>query len=264
MRFVSFSVDPEHDTPEVLAAYAKRWAPEEPRWQLLAKDILKFHAVIWPAMLMSAGYAVPEQLMIHGYLTVKDRKMGKSVGNVLDPFRVIEAYGLDALRFYLLREVRFGNDGDVGYDRVHERYTSELANDLGNLVSRSVAMVARYRDGVVPDAGTAPAIAAVLETARERVAELVDRLELTDAIEAIWVAVRELNRYVESEAPWALAKDPARAGDLDVVLATLCDGIRVLAILQTQVFEHGKALTIEQRLQICDFAGSSVLVHAQP
>ena len=134
------------------------------RWQLLAKDILKFHAVIWPAMLMSAGYEVPQQLLIHGYLTVRDAKMSKAVGNVLDPFRVIERYGLDALRYYLFRDVRFGGDGDVSYERVHDRFNLELANDLGNLA------VALGRDGrALPrrrrarrDAST-PAIREVLE-----------------------------------------------------------------------------------------------------
>jgi methionyl-tRNA synthetase len=201
------------------------------RWQLLAKDILKFHAVIWPAMLLGAGYALPRQLLIHGYLTVRDEKMSKTKGNVLDPFRVIDHYGLDALRYYLFRDVRFGGDGAVSYDSVHERYHADLANDLGNLVNRSVAMIDRYRAGTVPDAETAPAIADVLTSSVTRFAEHVERFELTEAIEAAWESIRALNRFVEEQAPWTLAKDPERAGELDTVLATLADGVRVVAIL---------------------------------
>jgi methionyl-tRNA synthetase len=206
-----------------------------PRWQLLAKDILKFHAVIWPAMLMSAGYAVPDQLLIHGYLTVRDAKMSKSVGNVLDPFRVIERYGLDALRYYLFRDVRFGADGDVSYQRVHDRFNQELANDLGNLVSRSVAMIGKYRAGRVPAGAVDAAIAAAITTAADRFVDHVDRFELTEALEAAWVPVRDLNRFVEDRAPWALAKDPARASELDAVLYTLADGIRAIAVMLAAV-----------------------------
>ncbi len=182
------------------------------RWQVLGKDILKFHAVIWPAMLMSAGYDVPQQLLIHGFLTVREAKMSKSVGNVLDPFRVIERYGLDALRFYLFRDVRFGGDGDVSYERVHDRFNLELANDLGNLLSRTVAMTGRYRGrrGAVRARSTPPS--ARRSSGRRRAfAAHVDRFELTEALEAAWESVRALNRFVEERAPWKLAKDPDAA-----------------------------------------------------
>ncbi len=207
---------------------ARYWPP---RWQMLGKDILKFHAVIWPAMLMSAGLALPDQLLIHGYLTVRDAKMSKSVGNVLDPFLVIDRYGLDALRYYLLRDVRFGGDGDVSYERVHARYNQELANDLGNLVSRTVAMIGRYREGVVPGGTTDSTVAAAIISAAEQFAARVDRLELTDAIDAAWQVVRDLNRFVEDRAPWTLAKETTRAVELDNVLYTLADGIRAVAVI---------------------------------
>ncbi|MGA0122808.1 MAG: methionine--tRNA ligase [Gaiellales bacterium] len=208
---------------------APRYWP--PRWQLLAKDILKFHAVIWPAMLMGAGMELPERLMIHGYLTVRDAKMSKSVGNVLDPFRVIEAYGVDALRYYLLRDVRFGGDGGISYDAVHERYHAELANDLGNLVNRVVAMIGKYTDGRVPAGSCDAGIAAAVETAREAVGRHTAEMELTEALAAAWEVVRALNRLVEERAPWTLAKDPARAIELADVLYTLADGTRACAIL---------------------------------
>src|SRR5204862_8177745 len=124
--------------------------------------ILRFHAIIWPAMLMAAGYELPQQLFIHGRLLGADGyAMSKTRGNGLDPFPAMEAYGVDALRYYLLREVRFGDDGPVGYGTLHDRYHAELANELGNLVSRSVAMIDRYRDGAVPVAAPAPEIAEI-------------------------------------------------------------------------------------------------------
>ena len=206
-----------------------------PRWQLLAKDILKFHAVIWPAMLLGAGYPLPDRLMIHGYLTVREAKMSKSVGNVLDPFAVIDRYGVDALRYYLLRDVRFGGDGGISYEGVHERYHAELANDLGNLVNRVVAMIGKYRDGKVPSAEPDAAIATAMEEARSLVAERIGEMDLTEALEAAWEVVRALNRFVEERAPWTLAKDPDRADELDVVLYTLADGTRACAILLAAV-----------------------------
>ncbi len=211
---------------------ARYWPP---RWQLLAKDILKFHAVIWPAMLMGANMELPQRLMIHGYLTVRDTKMSKSVGNVLDPFAVIERYGVDALRYYLLRDVRFGGDGGISYDAVHERYHTELANDLGNLVSRVTAMVDKYRAGAIPAARTDTAIANSIELAREAVARHIAELELTEALAAAWVVVRDLNKFVEDTAPWTLAKDPERGAELDGVLYTLADGTRAVAILLAAV-----------------------------
>jgi methionyl-tRNA synthetase len=211
---------------------ARYWPP---RWQLLAKDILKFHAVIWPAMLLGAGMPLPERLMIHGYLTVRESKMSKSVGNVLDPFLVIDRYGVDALRHYLLRDVRFGGDGGISYEAVHERYHAELANDLGNLLSRVVAMVDRYRDGAIPAARPDGGVAASIELAREAVGRHVAEMELTEALEAAWEVVRQLNRFVEERAPWTLAKDPERAAELDEVLYTLADGTRACAILLAAV-----------------------------
>ena len=119
---------------------------------LIGKDILKFHAVIWPAMLMAAGLPVPERVGIHGFLLLGEHKMSKSLGNVIEPFRVVELYGEDALRFYAMREVSFGSDGEVSPDGFETRYNTELANEYGNLASRTLAMIGRYRDGVVPDA----------------------------------------------------------------------------------------------------------------
>jgi methionyl-tRNA synthetase len=198
---------------------------------LLAKDILKFHCVIWPALLMGAGISVPKQLFVHGYLLMDDRKMSKSVGNVIEPLGLMDVYGADPLRYYLIRAASFGQDGNISVDGMHERYERELGNDLGNLVSRTTAMVARYREGKLPLVTGTPGLAARLDELPPKVAARLDAYDLTGALDDIWEVVRALNRHVEQSAPWELAKDEARSGDLDRVLFDLADGLRVLAVL---------------------------------
>jgi methionyl-tRNA synthetase len=198
---------------------------------VIAKDILRFHAVYWPALLMAAELELPERVFVHGYLLMEGEKMSKSLGNVLDPFAVIERFGADALRFYLLRDVPFGQDGSVSTAAFEQRYESELANELGNLASRTLAMIARYRDGVVPTGPPDPILVEDFAGLAERVAGLIDQVELTAALDEIWQRVRRLNRYVEEQAPWRLAKDEAQAGTLDRVLGTLAEGLRVVSVL---------------------------------
>jgi len=208
-------------------------------FHVLGKDILKFHAVFWPALLLAADLPLPERELIHGYLLMRDSegvetKMSKSLGNVLDPFEVIERYGADALRFYCFREVSFGQDGSISPGGFETRYESELANDFGNLASRTLAMVDRYRDGVIPEAGIDEALSAGedgLGELRQRVCELLDQAEISRALEVCWAAVRRLNRYVEERRPWDLAKEEARAADLDSVLYNLAEGLRVVGLL---------------------------------
>ena len=203
-------------------------------FQVMAKDILKFHAVIWPALLLAAGYEPPRHLLIHGYLLMGERKMSKSLGNVLDPFEAIEKFGADALRFYCFREVSFGQDGSISSDGFETRYETVLANEWGNLASRTLAMLERYRDGVVPDAAPDPKLVSGddgLGGLPERVRGLLDRAELTQGLEEIWLRVRRLNRYVEEERPWDLAKDTGNEAELDRVLYSLAEGLRTLALL---------------------------------
>ncbi|MEO8092107.1 MAG: methionine--tRNA ligase [bacterium] len=205
-----------------------------PATHILAKDILKFHAVYWPAFLIAAGLEPPRRMFIHGYLLMGERKMSKSLGNVLDPIEAIDRYGADALRFYCFREVSFGQDGAVSAEGFEQRYESELANDWGNLASRTMAMIERYRDGVVPSAEPDEALtvgADSLEGIDGAVCELLDNFQLSAALEAIWARVRRLNRYVEETRPWDLAKDPGQAERLDTVLYSLAEGVRVLALL---------------------------------
>jgi methionyl-tRNA synthetase len=198
---------------------------------VIGKDILKFHAVFWPALLMAAGLEVPERIYIHGYLLMDEHKMSKSLGNVLDPFKVAEVYGVDALRHYLLAAVSFGQDGNVSTEDLETRYTAELANEYGNLASRTLAMIARYRDGVVPEAQPAEAVATVFDGALDRVRARFDAVEVSGALEDTWKLVRDLNRYVQDEAPWQLAKDESESGHLDQVLYTAAEGLRVVSVL---------------------------------
>jgi methionyl-tRNA synthetase len=198
---------------------------------LVGKDILKFHAIIWPALLMAAGLEVPRRVAIHGYLLLGEHKMSKSLGNVIEPFRVVDLYGADALRFYAMREVRFGQDGEVSPEGFEQRYTSELANEYGNLASRSLAMIERYRDGVVPDAAPAPELSAEFEGLTDAVRAHLDRVDLSPALDEIWQRIKRLNGYVQETQPWQLAKDEQQAQQLDAILYGLAEGLRVVSVL---------------------------------
>ena len=212
----------------------------QPTHHLIGKDILKFHTVYWPALLMAAGIDLPKEVFIHGFLLGGDgRKMSKSLGNVLDPFEVMERFGTDALRYYLMRDVAFGEDGSVSMEAVERRYETELANDLGNLASRTISMIGRYRDGVVPT--TEPEDFSV----RAKFDEQMDAFAIGDALETAWELVRRLNRYVEEQAPWALAKDPEREQDLDRALATLAVNLREVADLLRPFMPEKMATLLE-------------------
>src|SRR3954453_4847601 len=200
-------------------------------FHVMAKDILKFHAVIWPALLLAAGIELPRHVFIHGYLLMDEHKMSKSLGNVLDPFEIIDRFGTDALRYYCFREVSFGLDGNVSPATFEERYTTELANEYGNLASRTLNMLRRYTDAQVPDAPVDEALATDFEGITDEVSALLGQAEVTQALERIWQRVRRLNRYVEERAPWQLAKDPDRADDLRRVLRSLAEGLRSVTVL---------------------------------
>jgi methionyl-tRNA synthetase len=200
-------------------------------YHVMAKDILKFHCVIWPALLLAAGLQLPRHVFVHGYLLMNAEKMSKSLGNVLDPFAIIDKFGTDALRYYCFREVSFGLDGEVSPEGFETRYTTELANDYGNLASRTLNMLRRYAGASVPGAHPDPALAADFEGLVDEVCELLDRAEVTQALERIWQRVRRLNRYVEENAPWQLAKDEGQADRLAVVLRSLAEGLRTVTVL---------------------------------
>ncbi|GAC1442035.1 MAG: hypothetical protein NVSMB51_22250 [Solirubrobacteraceae bacterium] len=206
------------------------WPPD---FHLIGKDILKFHAIFWPALLMAAELELPRHLFVHGFLLSPNagelEKMSKSRGNVLDPHEIAARFGADALRHYLFREVTFGRDGPVSLEGFTARYEAELANEFGNLASRTLNMLGRYAEAVVPAAATDAALGADFAGLAERVAELMDRAELSQALEEIWIRVRRLNRYVEERAPWKMAReeDPQLAG----VLASLAEGLRLVTLL---------------------------------
>ncbi len=204
------------------------WPPD---LHVMAKDILKFHAVYWPALLWAAEIPLPKRMVIHGYLLMEGQKMSKSLGNVLDPFEVIERFGADPLRYYCFREVSFGQDGSVSAAGFEARYEAELANEYGNLANRALAMIDRYRDGVVPEAEAEPELATAFAGAPDQIRELFDQVELTEGLEAIWKLVRRLNQYVEETRPWDLAKDESSSGRLDSVLYGLAEGLRVTTLL---------------------------------
>ncbi len=212
------------------------------QYHIIGKDILKFHTVFWPAMLLAAGLPLPRHVFVHGFLLMAAPKgdgeaaselvkMSKSMGNVLDPFEIVDEFGADALRYYCMRDVRFGQDGEVSTERFAVLYSSELANDFGNLASRTVAMIHRYRGGTVPAAEPDAELVAEIDPVVAEISGLLDRADLTGALDAIWLRVRRLNRYVEEQAPWVLARDDARAGELDRVLASLAEGLRVIAVV---------------------------------
>ena len=215
---------------------------------LVGKDILRFHAVYWPAFLMAAGLEPPRSVYATGWWTVRGEKMSKSLGNVVAPADLVARYGLDPVRFFLMREVPFGNDGDFSDEALIRRMNSELANDLGNLAQRTLSQVAKNLGGLLPPPGARTEDdAALLDAARALPATLrplLDRLALGDAIEAVWVVIRAANSYIDRQAPWALRKtDPARMAD---VLRLLLDVIRPIATVLQPVMPGSMARMLDQ------------------
>jgi methionyl-tRNA synthetase len=219
--------------------YRRYWLENSHRTHLIGKGIVRFHAVYWPAMLLSAGEPLPTTLWVHGYLTVDGQKISKSLGNAVDPLSLVQRYGVDPVRYWLLREVPPFGDTDYTQDKLERRYNADLANDLGNLLNRTVSMLHRYRGGVVPRAGDLTTVDRPLVDLAvglpERIRTALERdLDPQAALGAIWELVSVANRYVEESAPWALARaeraaDSTGAGRLDTVLANLAESCRIIA-----------------------------------
>jgi methionyl-tRNA synthetase len=231
--------------------YAKYWPAD---LHLVGKDILRFHAVYWPAFLMAAGLELPKRVFAHGWWTNEGKKISKSLGNVIDPIELANRYGLDQVRYFMLREVPFGNDGDFSHTAMINRMNGELANDFGNLAQRVLSMIAKNCDGKLPTPGPFEAddtallgqAHGLLETVRDQ----LDRQGFNHALESIWVVIRAANGYVDRQAPWKLKKeDPAR---MATVLYVLAETIRHLAIMTQPVMPETMEKMLDQLAQSAD------------
>lgn len=210
--------------------------------QLVGKEIVRFHTIIWPALLMALDIPVPKKVFGHGWILLEGGKMSKSVGNVVDPYVLIGRYGVDALKYFLLREYAFGQDGLFTNEVLLNRLNSDLANDLGNLVSRSVAMVEKYNAGVVRKSEAATEFDASLiemaESVKAKVEERMEKLDFSNALEEIWKFIRRTNKYIDETCPWVLAKDEANVATLDAVLYNLSESIRLISVLIQPFMVH--------------------------
>ena len=203
---------------------------------MVGKDIIRFHCVIWPLMLLALGLPLPRSVIAHGWWTVDGEKMSKSKGNVVDPFKMVKDYGLDPFRYFLLREVPFGSDGDFSEAALVGRINSDLANDLGNLLNRTLQMIESYRGGVVPAAGSG--YDDILGSVLENVDAAMERFAFDEALKEVWAFIGRANKYIDETMPWKLAKeqdDPASVAALDKVLMNLFEALRLAALLVAPV-----------------------------
>jgi methionyl-tRNA synthetase len=218
---------------------------------LIGKEILRFHAVYWPAFLMAAGWELPKRVFAHGWLLFEQDKMSKSRGNIVRPAPIAEVMGVDALRYFLLREIVFGQDGSFSYDALVGRYNSDLAHGLGNLASRTLTMIQQYRDGVIPGQAGDQKIADLARTAAQAALAAYDSFEFSRALEHTWAIVSAVDKFIVERTPWKLAKDRSAEAQasLDDTLFTAAEALRIVCVLAYPVVPH-TAQTIWQKLGI--------------
>lgn len=208
----------------------KRWWPNVRH--MVGKDIIRFHCVIWPLMLIALGLNIPVEVFAHGWWTYNGEKMSKSKGNVVDPFEMVKEYGLDPFRYFLLREVPFGNDGDFSERALVGRINSDLANDLGNLLNRTLQMIKSYREGIVPSCEDSESdLSRLAPEILSRVDECMNNYAFDDALKAIWEFISRSNKFIDETMPWKLAKDENEAARLNHVLLNLYEALRLSAML---------------------------------